>query len=108
MEAVSPAGEQLMHIALMAYVPDDTILRRIEDPVQRHGQLHDAQIGGQVSTVLGYGADDRLAQLSAEGLELRLLHEFQVRRRLHTIELFLSHPANLAFLLSISAHIRPG
>ena len=38
------AGEDLMNIALMADIKQDTITRRIKDAVQRQGKLNDAQI----------------------------------------------------------------
>ena len=57
-EAVHPAGQQLVHVGLVAGVPDDLIGRGVEDPVQRDGQLHDAQVRTEMTAV----ARDRLDQ----------------------------------------------
>jgi hypothetical protein len=38
-EAVLPPGDHLVHISLVAGVEEDPVLRRVEDPVQRQGQL---------------------------------------------------------------------
>ena len=48
-EAVFPPGENLMHVTLMSDVEENMILRRIEDAVDRDGQLDDAEIRGEVS-----------------------------------------------------------
>ena len=43
-ESAAPAGEQLVHVRLVAGVEDDPVPGRVEDPVQRDGQLHDAEV----------------------------------------------------------------
>ncbi len=42
---VLTAGQQLVHIALVAGVPQDAVHRRLEDPVQGDGQLHHPEVG---------------------------------------------------------------
>ena len=44
LEAIAPAGEELVHVALVADVEDELVLRRVEDAVQRDGQLDDAEV----------------------------------------------------------------
>src|SRR5881296_667200 len=46
------AGENLVRIGLVSHVPDDAVVRRVEDVVQRDGQLDRPQIGGQVAAGL--------------------------------------------------------
>src|SRR5438309_5521561 len=46
---VAPAGEDLVRIGLVADVPDDTVLGRLEDVVQGNRQLDGAEIRGQVT-----------------------------------------------------------
>ena len=46
---VFPAGEQLMHIALMSDIPDYMIVRAVENAVKRYRKLDDAEIGSEVS-----------------------------------------------------------
>jgi hypothetical protein len=47
---VAAAGHDFVRIGLMADVPDQTIVRRVEDVVQRHGQFDHTQAGAQVAT----------------------------------------------------------
>ena len=46
--ALAPAGQDLVGIALVAHVEHQTVLRRVEHPVDGHRQLHHAQIGCQM------------------------------------------------------------
>ena len=48
-DAVAPAGEDLVRIGLVADVPDQAVLRRVEDVVQRDGQLDHAQAGAEMA-----------------------------------------------------------
>jgi hypothetical protein len=50
-EAVLPAGQQLVDIDLMAHVPDEFVLRRGEHAVHGDGQFHDPQIGTEVAAI---------------------------------------------------------
>ena len=43
-----PAGEGLVDVALVAHVEHQTVLRRVEHPVDGYRQLHHAQIGRQM------------------------------------------------------------
>ena len=47
-EAVGATGQDLMHIGLMPGVPYNSVLGRIEDPVQGDGELNNAEIGSKV------------------------------------------------------------
>ena len=52
-ETVLPAGEDLVGVALVADVPDDAVLRRVEHPVKGDRQLHRPQVGGEVAAGAG-------------------------------------------------------
>ncbi len=56
------AGEDLVHVALMADIPDDAIRRRVEHIVQGQGQFHRAQIRGEMAAGLRDRADQEVAQ----------------------------------------------
>ena len=64
------AGENLVRIGLVSHVPDDAVMRRIEDVMQRDGQLDRPQIGGQVAAGLADRFQDEGAQLLGEPLQL--------------------------------------
>ena len=51
-EALPAAGQQLVGIALMAYIKHDLIRGGGQHPVQSHRQLHSTQIGCQMAAGL--------------------------------------------------------
>ena len=51
-EAVISAREQLMGIRLMSDIPDELIARRIELLVHGESQLHNTEIGREMTAVL--------------------------------------------------------
>ena len=65
-EAGLAPGQQLVGVRLVAGVPHDVVGRAVQQPVERHGQLHDPERAAQVAARLGDGADDGLAELVAQ------------------------------------------
>ncbi len=61
-DAVAPAGEDLVRIGLVADVPDQAVVRRVEHVVQGHGQLDHAQPGAEMAAGDRHGVDGLLAQ----------------------------------------------
>ena len=82
LEAVAPPGEQLVDVGLMAGVEQQDVARRVEDPVQRDGELDDAEVRAQVPAGLRDRVDDERPDLRCQLDELVLGEELQVRRRL--------------------------
>ena len=62
-DASAPSGEDLVRIGLMADVPDQTVARRVENVVQRHGQFDHAEPGAEMAAGHRHGADGLGAQL---------------------------------------------
>ncbi len=85
-DTVAPAGEDLVRIGLVADVPDQLVVRRIEDVMQRHRQLDHAQAGAEMAAGLGDGVDHLVAQLVGELPELLGRQIFQVRRNMDPVE----------------------
>lgn len=77
-ETVLTAGEDLVHIGLMAGVEDDRIGWRIEDPVQRDGQLHDTEVRSEVPAGDGDLPHQELANLLGQLAQLRYRQPTQV------------------------------
>ena len=48
-DAVAAAGQDLVRIGLVADVPDQPVVRRVEDVVQRDSQLDDAEPGAEMA-----------------------------------------------------------
>ena len=68
---VVPAGQQFMRVALVPHVEQQRILRQVQLAVQRHRQLHHAQIGGQMPARAGDGIRQHLTDLGTKLLHLR-------------------------------------
>jgi hypothetical protein len=70
----------------MTRVPHDPVARRLEDPVEGQGDLDDAQRGPEVAAGDGDGADDRLAELGGELVELGFGESAEVRGSSEMVE----------------------
>ena len=78
LHAISAAGEQLVRVALMADVPDELIVRCVEDMMQRDGQLDDAEPCADVTPGARARIDELLADLRGERTKLVARERFQV------------------------------
>ena len=100
-EPVLPAGQDLVHVALVPGVEDHRVARRLEDPVQREGQLDHAEVGPEVAAGLADVADQERADLRAQ---LRQLLRGQPRRSCG-LGMERSSPVGVADMaLSLRAH----
>ncbi len=75
-------GEHLVHVRLVAGVPQDAVSRRVEDPVQRDGQLDDPEVRAEVASDAGGGVDQEVAQLRGQCRELADLQTLEISRTL--------------------------
>ena len=62
-----------MRIGLVADIPHQPVVRRVEHVMQRDGQFHRAQIGRQMPAGLAHRLDDVGAQLLGQLRQLRAL-----------------------------------
>ena len=85
-EPVLAAGEDLVRIGLMPDVPEDLVPRRVEQAVQRHGELAGAEVGAEVAADLADHVDDLLADLLRDLLELLVRELAQVAGRVDRVE----------------------
>ena len=79
-EAVAAAGEDLVDVGLVAGVPQEDVVGRVEHPVEGEGELDHAQVGAQVAAGDRHRLDDELADLAGQLLELLGLEPAQVGR----------------------------
>ena len=61
MEGVSPAGKDFVSVGLVTYIPEQLVVRGIENIVQRDGELNYPQAGAEMPPVNGYDIDDVLS-----------------------------------------------
>ena len=47
-KAVPAPGQQLVRVGLMSHVPYQLILREVKCEVERHGQLHNPEVRGEM------------------------------------------------------------
>ena len=64
-DLVTPTGEHLVYICLMAGVPQDDVMRRAKHPMQCNAQLDGTQVGAEVSTVSGDGFNQPFTNFDA-------------------------------------------
>ena len=67
---LGPAGEQLVRVALVAHIPQQAVVGKIEDDVQGQADFDGAEIGRQVPAVGPDGLHDEFAHFLGEGGEL--------------------------------------
>ena len=73
-EGVLAAGDELVHVGLVARVPHDGVVGRREDAVQGDGELDDAEVRSQMPAGLGDARDEEPPDLRRERLQLRRVH----------------------------------
>src|SRR2546423_6100599 len=79
-DAVAPSGQNLMRIGLMTDVPYDAVAWRIEQVVQRDGQLDHAEASAEMAAGDRYRVDRLLTQFVGDMPQLALVQAAQVVR----------------------------
>ena len=79
-DAVAPAGQDLVRIGLMADVPDQPVVRRVEHVVQRDGQLDDAEAGAEMPAGYRHRADRLAAQFVGNLAQVDFVDAAQIGR----------------------------
>ena len=69
-QQLAATGEHLVRVRLMADVPHQPVVGRIENVMQRHGQLDRAQAGGEVAAAGRDALNQELPQLIRHGGQL--------------------------------------
>ena len=80
-DLVAAAGQDLVRIALMADVPDQAIVRRVIQIMQRDGQFDHAEPGAEMSADAGHRFDQVFAQLARDIGQFAFVELAQVGRR---------------------------
>ena len=80
MQPLTPAGQYLVRVGLVADVPDQAVVRGVVDIMQRNSQLHRAQSGREMSAAGTDGLNQEFPQLRRERGQVSLGYSAQVRR----------------------------
>jgi len=80
-QAVAAAGEHFVWISLVADVPHQPVLGRIEYVVQRHREFHHTQARGEMAADVADGLDLEGPQLIHHFLQVAFRERAQVGRR---------------------------
>ena len=78
--AGAPPGQDLVRVGLMAHIPHQPIFGRIEDIMQRDGEFHGAEVGGEMAAGPGDRVDQKLAQLVRQRRQTRFWQLAQIQR----------------------------
>ena len=80
-ESIDAAGQQFVHVGLVAHVKKNPVFRRVEHRVQRDRKLHNAEIRPQVAAGLRKRLNKALADLFGKSRHLRGTQLLYVRGR---------------------------
>ncbi len=69
-ELFATAGEELVDVGLVAGVEDEPVAGALEDAVERHGELDNAEVDAEVSTGPGDRVDEELPDLAAQPVDV--------------------------------------
>ena len=79
-EVLGPPGHQLVHVPLVAGVPDDAVPRGVKDPVEGQGQLDHPQVGPEVPPSSGHRGHQEPPDLGRQVVQLGVVHRRQGAR----------------------------
>ena len=85
-DAVAATGQDLVRIALVPDIPDEPIGGRIEDVMDRHGELDHAEPGAEMSACRADRIDNLVAQFVGELAQLFLAQLAEIDRQVDGIK----------------------
>ena len=86
LKLLPPAGEQLMHIRLVAHVEQEVVFRSVEHVVHGDGQFHHAKVGPEMPAGARQNGDQFLADFRRQLFQLGERKSFYIRWRVDCVE----------------------
>ncbi len=86
LKAVETAGEDFVHVSLVAEVEEDPVLGSIEDGVESQRELDDAEIGTKMAAGFRKSLDQAGANLLGELGQLLVIQGFQIGGRMNGLQ----------------------
>ena len=84
--AVATSGEHFVGVGLVTHVPDDLVVRRVEDGVKRNRKLHGAQGAREVPARLRDGPHHEVADFLRENREASVAQDPHVVGRIDAVQ----------------------
>ncbi len=72
LDTVAATGQDLVRIGLVADIPDQPVIRGLENVMQGNRQLHNAKPGTEMATGLRHGINGRRPQFGGKTLQFAL------------------------------------
>src|ERR1700730_11953773 len=85
-KTIETSGKHFVDVPLMTDVHNESVLRRVKNPVQGNRQLNDTEIRAQMPSGLRKDADQFLPHLLRELWQILFAQGFDIRRRADLIE----------------------
>ena len=79
-------GQDFVGISLMTDIPDQAVVRRVENIVKGDGEFHHAEPGPEMTTGLRHGIDHFGAEFRGKLEQIALRQHAKVRRYLHPVK----------------------
>ena len=84
--AVAAACKNFVRVALMANIPDQPVMGRVKNIVQRHGQLDDAKRRAEMAAGFGDAFNGVPAEFVRESYQIRFRHLAEISRVANAIQ----------------------
>src|SRR5205823_6036563 len=85
-KSLARTRQELVDVRLVAGVPEDAVPGALEHPMERQGQLDDAEVGAEVASGLGDARDQELADFIGQGAQLRIAQGAKIGRTHDPVE----------------------
>jgi hypothetical protein len=86
MKTVAATGEKLVDVDLVTDVPDEFVLGRAENTMQRERELDHAEVGSKMAAIPGEHSNQFMADFISEQVQLLHRQFFDVQRTLNHVE----------------------
>jgi hypothetical protein len=85
-DTIEPAGKHFVHVTLMAHVHDKSVVRRIENAMERDRQFDHAEVRSEVAAGLRKHFDELVAHFLGELWQILFRQRFHVGGRTNSIK----------------------
>ena len=84
--SAAPSGEDFVRVALVAHVPHQMVARGVVHVMQGDGQLHRAEVAGEMAAGFAHRFEQEGAQLGAKLRQLGFVEQAQILRQIDGVQ----------------------